>query len=111
MTELERLSELEKRATAGRWYWNSYSAIFTIEFDPEDERAVVGHVRVLSGDTAAKPDDAAFIVDARNAFPHLLAVARAAEKWAEGKGDPRTLVDDLERAVAALSALAGKEKP
>jgi hypothetical protein len=58
----------------------------------------------------------------RNCSPHikqrqtwkdmdaLLAVARAAEKWAEGEGDPRTLVDDLERAVAALSALAGKEK-
>jgi hypothetical protein len=46
----------------------------------------------------------------QRAFPALLAVARAAEKWAEGKGDPRTLVDDLERAVAALSALAGKEK-
>jgi hypothetical protein len=86
VTELERLSELERKATAGPWTeWDN--PVNGGEMNP----------------------DCQLMVALRNAFPALLAVVRAAEKWAEGKGDPRTLVDDLERAVAALSAPAGKE--
>lgn len=72
---LERLEELEKLATKGRWFFNGYSAVGT---SINDDDNLFSHHDVIAGDTGTKQAtaDCAFVAESRNALPLLLKIIR-----------------------------------
>jgi hypothetical protein len=106
MTELlERLSELERKATAGHWF--KYLVVgegWTVQHGP-------GWLAKTVNENCQA--NAEFIAVTRNALPSLLAVARAAQEYMRyqdsGELEPYGGKFRRDALRAALSALAGKE--
>jgi hypothetical protein len=101
MNAIEQLAKLEAKATAGPWEEYANTVVIGDPYGSDIRAECSGNWKVA---LKLKSLDAAFITAIRNAAPELLAVAKAAIAWANSSNDPRTLTDDLERAVAALEA-------
>lgn len=102
---LEDLENMEKAATPGPW-----------AAETDDGIATVWYSEINSGVSVCDPNsqDARFIAAFRNAMPHLIAMAKAAErvlhrmapieKTAIGEATTDNLLD-LKQAFAALEAM------
>jgi hypothetical protein len=73
---LEDIRKLVESATSGPWVWRKLP-------NRVNEHAIVSPSALRSVCTRATPEDAAFIVAARDLVPRLLAVAEAAKAWLE----------------------------
>ena len=114
MGTIERLEALERAATAGKWDVSTEYTSGRIVPLSDDHRVIVvmapiGDVAYIANALDARGEqeaNAAYIVAARQAFPALLAVAKAAKAYIEGDMSEASMdrYDALVNAVEQLEA-------